>query len=307
MFTWGSKYFFGLSLVAFVAALVYAVVTGGGPLGGLSLGWYQGVGEHVGFAVLMGAALALFLLGVLSVWVRDAEAEEAAAAIGAERVPQAVPPVNPSYWGAVTGFGIGALILGASVSEAFLLLGAAVLVVVALEWTVLAWTDRATGDPAANRTLRNRLMLPIEVPLFGALGIAVLALGVSRLFLAVPQTASVVLASVLATVGFLVAVAIAYRPGWFSGGVVSALVAGFAGLILVGGVVAAAVGPREFEHHVEEPHDEVDEGDVAPDLDGRGGADDPEELVEEVPGEEDQVPREGGDDGLGIGIDEEDE
>jgi len=31
--------------------------------------------------------------------------------------------------------------------------------------------DRATGDPVANRKIRNRFMYPFEVPIFGAIGI----------------------------------------------------------------------------------------------------------------------------------------
>ena len=44
-----------------------------------------------------------------------------------------------------------------------------VLGAVAIEWTMQAWSDRATGDPAVNREIRNRVMLPIEVPVAGAL------------------------------------------------------------------------------------------------------------------------------------------
>lgn len=295
MFTWGSKYFIGLGAAMLVAAVVYALVSGGGPLGGVTLGWYQGVGDHLGFAVLIGTGLALVLLGVLAVWARDAEAEDVAAAIGAERVPQALPPVNPSYWGAVAGFGVGALLIGASVSTVFLLVGFVILAVVAAEWLVLAWSDQATGDPAANRTIRNRLMLPIEVPLFGAIGIGLVVLGLSRVFLAVPKVGSVVAASVLATVVFAAAVAFAYRPRWFSGNVLSGLVAGFAALILVGGVVAAAVGPREFEVHLEEEHHEeehhegegeieegeVVEGEIEEGGEGEGGSSDVETGSEE--------------------------
>jgi hypothetical protein len=269
MLTWGSKYFFGLSLAAFVAAVAYAWISGGGPLGGLSFGWYQGVGDHLGYAVLMGAAVALFLLGVLSVWVRDADAEEMASLAGTEKVPQARPPVNPSYWGAVVGFGVACVAIGASVSGAFLWLGFALLFVAAMEWVVLAWTDRATGDPVANNTLRNRLMLPIEVPLFGALAIAVLVLGLSRVFLAVPAMGAVALASVLATIGFGLAIAFAYRPHWFSANAVSGIVAAFAGMILVAGVVAAAVGPREFHDYTEDHRDEQ----PAPDEAGTVGQD----------------------------------
>jgi hypothetical protein len=251
MFTWGSKYFFGLSAAALVAALVYAIVSGGSVIGGLSLGWKGGVGDHLGYAVLLGLALGLFVMGVVAVWVRDAEAEAVALVVGTERVPQAVPPSHPSYWGALTAFGVGALIVGATVSRWFLYLGFGLLFVVALEWAVLAWTDRATGDARANRTLRNRLMSPIEVPLFGAVAIAVFAVGVSRVLLAVSSEAAVGIAALVAALAFGMAVAFAYRPGWFSRNIVTGLVAAFAGLVLVGGVVGAAVGPREFEHHGE--------------------------------------------------------
>jgi hypothetical protein len=280
MFTWGSKYFFGLSAAALVAAVVYAVVSGGELIGGLSLGWKGGVGDHLGYAVLLGLSLALFLLGVVAVWVRDAEAEDMAVLVGAERVPQALPPTYPSYWGAVTAFAVACLVVGASVSTPFIYLGLGLLVVVLLEWAVLAWTDRATGDPAANHTLRNRLMLPIEVPLFGGIGIVVFALGVSRVLLAVSADVAVVIASLVAGAAFGLAVAFAYRPGWFSRNAVSALVAGFAGLILVAGVVGASVGPREFEHHGEEGGEHVEEGTVGEDEGGTEpgtGEDDPSE------------------------------
>ena len=261
MFTWGSKYFFGLSAAALVAAFIYALVSGGAVVGGLSLGWKGGVGDHVGYAVLLGLAVGLFLLGVVAVWVRDAEAEDVAAVVGSERVPQAVPPAHPSYWGAVTGFGVGCLLIGATVSRWFLFLGFALLAVVVLEWAVLAWTDRATGDPTANRTLRNRLLQPLEVPLFGAAAIAVFAVGASRIFLAVSQSGAVILASLVAALAFAMAIAFAYRPAWFSRNTTTALVAGFAGLVLVGGIVGAAVGPRTFEHHGEEHGEEhVEEG-----------------------------------------------
>src|SRR5690606_16973276 len=109
-----------------------------------------------------------------------------------------------------------------------------------------------TGDAEANTTLRNRLMLPVEVPLFGAAGIAVFALGVSRVLLAVSKTNAVVIASLVATVAFGLAVAFVYRPRWFSRNAVSAIIAVSAALVIVGGLVAASAGPRDFEHHGED-------------------------------------------------------
>jgi hypothetical protein len=259
MFTWGSKFFFGLSAASLAAAVVYATVSGGGLLGGLSLGWYGGVGDHLGFAVLLGLGVGMLVLGVVAVWVRDADAEEMAALVGTpERVPQAVPPSRPSYWGAVTAFAVASLIVGATVSPLFLAVGFGLLAVVVIEWAVLAWTDRATGDAEANATLRDRLMLPIEVPLFGSIGILVFALGVSRVLLAVSQMTAVVIASLVASVAFALAIAFAYRPGWFTRNAVSGLIAGFAGLVIVGGIVGAAVGPREFHDYSEDHRTEIE-------------------------------------------------
>jgi hypothetical protein len=248
MFTWGSKLFLGLGTAFLVAALVYGIVTGG-DLGVLTVGWWGGVGEHLGYGVLLGVALALLLAGVVLVWIRDADAEDVTVLAGTEQLPRAMPPLSRNYWGAVAGFGVGCVLLGLSVSEIFLLVGLVLLIVAAAEWLILDWADQATGDPVANNTIRNRIMLPLEIPVFGALAIGVFALGVSRVFLAVPAMGAVAIASVLATVIFGLAVAFAYRPQWFRPQLVSGLLAGLAVLVLVGGVVGAAVGPREFKDY----------------------------------------------------------
>ena len=38
MFTWGPKFLFAISLAGFLGAVVYGLVTGGDPIGVLSLG-----------------------------------------------------------------------------------------------------------------------------------------------------------------------------------------------------------------------------------------------------------------------------
>ena len=45
------------------------------------------------------------------------------------------------------------------------------------------WTPgpTATGDAEANKALRDRIMAPFEIPVAGALGIAVMALAASRI------------------------------------------------------------------------------------------------------------------------------
>jgi uncharacterized Tic20 family protein len=119
---------------------------------------------------------------------------------------------------------------------------------VLLEWMVQAWSERATGDPAVNRRIRNRLMFPIEIPVAAALGIVVLVLSVSRVLLATDETTSWIIAAIVATVIFCVAVAVAYRPG-ISKDVIAGVLVLFMALAIGAGIAAAAAGIRDYEHH----------------------------------------------------------
>ncbi|MGB5755849.1 MAG: hypothetical protein WBM50_02960, partial [Acidimicrobiales bacterium] len=85
MFTWGSKYLFGVSAAAFVAAIAYGLITGGNPVGVVAAGYKGGVGEHVGYTLLLSASLSALVLGIVSVITRDGDAEEMAALAGSER------------------------------------------------------------------------------------------------------------------------------------------------------------------------------------------------------------------------------
>ncbi len=84
--------------------------------------------------------------------------------------------------------------------------------IVLVEWTAQAWADKATGDPAANREIRNRLMNPIEVPAAGLLAVALVVVAFSRVFLTVSSENAVWVATGLAAVIFIVGVLVASRP-----------------------------------------------------------------------------------------------
>src|SRR3546814_7349588 len=79
-------------------------------------------------------------------------------------------------------------------------IGLFTLLAVLVEWMVLAWSDRATGDAETNRLVRNRVMAPFEVPLAGALVIAVSVFAFSRLFLTASQQGAVWVATALGLV-----------------------------------------------------------------------------------------------------------
>jgi len=248
MFTTGAKYFFGVTLFGLVAALVYGFGSGGGLLGVLTLGLRGGAGELFGMVVLASVAASALFLGLVIIAFRDADAEALAAYAHTEVVPQVAPPASESYWPVIGAFGVGITLVGLVVGVGLVILGVAILIVTVVEWMVKAWADRATGDPEVNRNIRNRLMYPIEIPLMGALTIAVLVLSVSRLLLSVSEHASVAVAGTFAVLILAGLFFVAYRPH-VSRSVIAALLLIGALAVLAGGIIGASVGERDFEQH----------------------------------------------------------
>ncbi len=257
MFTWGSKFFFGLMIGSIIGAVAYGVITGGA-LGVVSAGYKGGVGEHLGYTILVFAAVALFLLGLVSVLVRDGDAEILAARVGADIVPAVQMPADASFWGPLTAFGVAALIIGLALSKIFFVLGIAVLAVVTFMWAVQAWSDRATGDPEVNRVVRHRVLGPIEIPMLGLLAIAVVAIGVSRVFLAVSAEWAVIAGSVFTI--FVFGSAVLMSKVEMKRSIVTAIVAVGALAVLAGGIIGASVGQRSFDEHGVDPEHSGEEG-----------------------------------------------
>lgn len=258
MVTTASKLYFGAAVVAMVAAWVYGWGTGGGLTGVIFLGFTGGVGELAGYTILQVTAGVLFCVGVAASILRDADPEAAAAASRLESLPELVP-ADGGYWPVLGAGAVVAAAVGLVASPVVFVIGLLLAGVVMLEWTVLAWSERATGDPAVNRRIRNRLMYPIEIPLFGALGILVLVVSVSRILLALSKDASSAIAVVIAVLVLGLGFLIAYRPK-ISKDLVAAVV-GVAILLVIGaGIVAAGTGTREFDEHEEEPAELAPEG-----------------------------------------------
>jgi hypothetical protein len=252
--TTGSKWFFGLGLVSLVLAVAYGWTTGGNGVGPLTMGYKGGVGDHLGYGVLVATGFVSIFLGAVSLAVRDAEALAEAQVAGTDTVP-AVLPAGPSYWPAVAAFGVALVLIGLVASPVLFVIGLVALGVVLIEWTVQAWADHATGDPATNREIRNRLMNPIEFPAAGLLGIGIVVAAFSRLFLSLSSDDAV-------WVGIGIAVAIigigfffASRPRISANVIVGVLLV--AALVVIGlGIAGAVSGEREF-------HDPAAEGTTA--------------------------------------------
>ncbi len=278
MLTPGFKLFFGLGLLAAAAAVVYGVATGDPSApdylgvidrsswrGVFSLGWRGGVGEHTGYVILSFVALTACGLACLLVAFRDADPKSVGELAPDARIPPTQASPRHSYWPVIGAFSVALVVIGLVTHAAIFSSGLILLGVVIFEWMVSAWADRSTGDPAANRKLRNRVMHPIEVPVLGAAGIAVLVLGGSRVLLAVSEFSAVWLAAGVATLILVVAALFAARPKIGKSAVAGVLALG-AAAVVAAGIVAAAAGPAshgepgsEGDHSAEEVHVEVAE------------------------------------------------
>jgi len=266
MITTGTKWFFGLGFVTLVMAALYGWTTGGNGLGPITAGYKGGVGDRLGYGILLGAAAVSVLHGVVLTAWRDADPRAQAQLVRLDTVPP-VRPADTSYWPVVAAFGAGLTVVGL-VSEPFVFIaGLVVLGVVLVEWTVQTWADHATGDPAANRSIRNRLMNPVEFPVAGVLAAALIVLSFSRLFLAVSEHGAVWAAGVLGTAILLVGAVFAARPRLSANVVVGILL--IAAVAVLGlGIAGGVAGKREF-HKIgeEEEHGEEGARPTAPPLD----------------------------------------
>jgi hypothetical protein len=253
MITTGTKWFFGLGFVSLALAALYGWSTGGNGLGPVTAGYKGGVGDRLGYGILLGAAaISVFQGVVLTAW-RDADPRAQAQLLHLDTVPP-VRPAGASYWPPVAAFGAGLVVIGLVSESLVFIAGLIVVGIVLVEWTVQTWADHATGDPAANRAIRNRLMNPIEFPVAGVLSVALIVLSFSRLFLAVSEHGAVWAAALLGSAVLLVGTFLAARPRVSANVVVAVLL--IAAVVVLGlGIAGGVAGKREF-HKIGEGHEE---------------------------------------------------
>ena len=246
MITTGAKFFFGLAALALAGAVAYSWSTHGGLTGGLTGGLYGGLGDHTGYVVFVGAGLVSLFVGGMIVAFRDADPEAQIAVAQIDEIPEVRSPRHASYWPILGAAAAACALVGLVSSSLLFLFGVLLGAVVLLEWMVSTWADRATGDEEVNRRIRNRLMNPIEIPVFGAIGAVVLVVCVSRLLLALSEAAAPVAAIVVAVLilGFASVYAVAPKAGR-SIVAVLCLLAGIG--IIASGIIGAAQGSRNYE------------------------------------------------------------
>ena len=257
MFTTGFKFFFGIGVALSTAAVVYGYTTGGNHMGPISLGWKGGVGEHIGYGLLVGLSMSAVGIALTLIFFRDADPADQADYMGVDDIAPTAP-VTGSHWPIVGAFGAGTMAIGLVLNTAVFVVGLVICSLVAVEWMMDAWADRATGDPEANRALRNRIMAPIEIPAAGAALVGIGVLAVSRILLNVTQLGPVIVAGVAAVAILLVAI-LATSGVKVSRNIVAGLALLLGVSILGLGVWAAVDGERDFEEH--EVHEAEDHSD----------------------------------------------
>ncbi len=244
MFNWGARYLLTLSGLSYVAACAYGVATGGGIVGVLSLGYKQGVGDHLGYSLGMGLAFALTGFAVVALLSREGELVDD----NAQYQPvAAIAQSSPSYVAPVAALAVALFVAGVAISTAFLVAGLVLGFMIGLQWAMQAWSDGLTDDPSVNSVARAKVASIFDVPVFGLLVIGFIVVGISRILLAVPAEASTAIASIAAALVFVTAIFIAKKEP--SRRVVNSLIAFGAVAVLIGGIVAAGVGEREHEKH----------------------------------------------------------
>jgi hypothetical protein len=248
MITTGAKFYFGLVALGLGGALAYSWGSHGGLNGALTVGFSGGVGEHTGYIVLIGGALVAMFVGGAVIAFRDADPEAQQQVGRLDDLPEAHAPKHASYWPILGAAAAACAVVGLVSSNLLFLFGVIVGIVVLLEWMVSAWSERATGDEDVNRRIRNRIMNPIEIPVFGAIGAVVLVLCVSRVLLAVSETGAVFMAMIVAVV--ILGLGSVYASAPKAGRTIVAILCILGGLgVITGGIIGAAEGSRNFEKH----------------------------------------------------------
>ncbi len=254
MFTTGSKWFLGLGFFSLVLAAAYGWSTGGTGLGPVSAGYNGGVGDHLGYTMLLSLGLLGVFLGLVALAVRDASPSALAQLAGTDEAPPVAPPAHLAYWPVLGALGLTLVVLGLVVSNVLFIAAFILLIGVLVEWMVLTWSDRATGDPEANRIVRARLMGPYEVPLIGVLLAGGTVAALSRVFLTSSKEGAVWVATGIGAVVFLVGLVIATRPKLSANVVAGVLVVAALGVVTMG-VLSASRGERYIEKHHTEEHE----------------------------------------------------
>ena len=237
MITTSSKLFYGLGAVAFAAAIVWMIANDGGS----------------GAVALVFVAIASIFLGAIASFVRDGHVLSTDTEQH-DSAPAAQGGSGRSWFPLGTALSLGTVIVGLVTSPGIFKVGVALLLAMLGEWLIQNWSDRASSDPSYNERVRGRVVHPLEIPIAGALLLAVIVLSFSRVFLSLSVNAGPIVFAIVGALVLFFGSMFSIRPG------TSRRVVGtICGVALVGlsvvGVVLALDGERHgLTEAAEEDH-----------------------------------------------------
>lgn len=253
MFTTAFRFFAGLATFSLIVAFVIGFTSESQSLmdrviGPLSMGWKGGIGNHFAYTFFTGLFISSAALAGLLIAFRDADPDAEAQIIHAESVPLTRAPSGVNYLPALGALAFVLLLIGAATESGGLMYAAVgVMLVVAFTWTLRTWAERATGDDHTNAELYHRFIDPFRVPVISILLIAIVAIGFSRVLLALSKVASVWVFGLVALLFFLVAILLALKPSSARWVTTAVVVLGVVAVIAAG-IAGAVIGEREIKH-----------------------------------------------------------
>ena len=220
MFTTGTKFLIGASVVALIATLVYGI-------------GQDGVLGTVGLA---SATVGLMALATLNAILRDSNVfvdDEAPV----ETTAAAQRPPGASIWPLGFAFGAVVVAVGLVSYQPIVVIGLVALVATGGEWAVQAWAERASGDPEHNAAVRNRISNAIEYPVGAAVGIGVIIYSFSRVMLWLSsKTGTTVAFAIMASLVLIVAFVISFRRKMSTGALGGVMAFGAIAVVTAGSI-----------------------------------------------------------------------
>lgn len=225
MFNLGSKAFFGIAGVAFAMAVVYAFISS----------------DYTGVVLLLVATGAFAGLGGAA--LAGTGSADRFALAQSEQSSADQPTSAPLF----AALGIGFVGLGVALGTPAFVGGLVVAALALIGWFSASWRSHPDVVARMQPRIADRFSLPFLMPLavFGV--ILVVAVSISRSFLATSATGSWVLAAVLGVIVFIGLVIWAWKPDnkVLRQGLVALTLVSIVALAIVG----LALGERDFHHH----------------------------------------------------------
>jgi hypothetical protein len=232
MFTTGSKFLIGSTVMATVAAVLYGI-TQEGTLGTIGLA---------------SAAVALAFLAVINVYVRDSNVSAMDTDAHAT-APAARPAPGASLWPLAAALALTMVTVGVVTYQAITVLGLILLVAATGEWMVQAWSERRSADQTYNTAVRDRIALPLELPILAAIGVGVIIYSVSRVMLGLPtKTGAVVAFAVVGSLVLIVGTLTSMRRDLSTGTIAGVCSVAVVAIVAVGAAYGVD-GERETHPH----------------------------------------------------------